>query len=84
MEKQVTTKFYIVLDMVDGSLLYYNNSVHLRNWSAYRREGTSWEWKKGADNALTDQLNLDNIPANARVIELRTTIEEVIDDLGKD
>lgn len=77
METEVTTWFYIVLDMVDGGVLYYNNESHRRNWSAFRREGTPWTFIKGAENVLRDLLDRNNVPANARVIKIRTTVEEV-------
>ena len=77
METEVSSKFYICLDMVDGSILYFNNEHHLKHWSAFRREGTSWVFKNSALDVLDDQLNRNNVPPNARVIELKTIIQEV-------
>lgn len=77
METEVTTMFYIVLDMRDGGILYFNDASHNRNWSAYRREGTAYVWQKGAENKLKDLIKRNNVPADARIINLRTTVEEI-------
>lgn len=84
METEVTVRFYIGLDMVDGTILYFNNETHQRNWSPFRRQGTAWTFPKGAENALRDQLDRNNVPPSARVVAIRTTLEEVTDELGKD
>jgi hypothetical protein len=77
MESEVTITFYIGLDMVDGSVLYFNSEPHQKNWSAFRRQGTAWTYPKGAENALREQLDRKNVPSNARVIKLKTTVEEI-------
>lgn len=83
METEVTTRFYIGLDLNDGTILYFNNEHHLKNWSAFRRQGTAWTFIKGAENALRDQLDRNNVPTDARVVVIRTTVEEV-EWTGKD
>ena len=77
MESQVSRKWYICLELIDGEFLYFNNEHHLKNWSAFRREGTAWMWENAADEALLDHKLRDNVPSNARVVGIKTTIEEV-------
>jgi len=76
METEVSVKYYIGLDMLDGSHLYLNYGQHPKSWTPYRGQATSWDWESGIVTSFNEQVNLNNIPSNARIVKIKTTVEE--------
>lgn len=77
METQVTFKYYIVLDLDDGSHLYFSSDPYRRNWSAYRAEARTWSFLEPAEESLAACLERGDVPPNARVQQVKITVEEV-------
>lgn len=75
METEVKTFWYIGLDQVDGSTLFYNEMN--RNWSKWRRDASAWLAEWVAVDHLKDNIERKNVPVNAKAVGIRQTVEEI-------
>ncbi len=75
METEISVMFYIGLKQKDGSTLFYNEMN--RNWSIFRRDAMGWVSESVAGSRLESNITRSNVPQNAEVVGIRTTIEEV-------
>jgi hypothetical protein len=75
METEVKTGWFIGMEIEDGYTLFYNEQQ--RYWSQWRRDATGWLSAEVCKEHLNNNLGRKNIPSCAKVIEIRTTIEEI-------
>jgi hypothetical protein len=77
MESTVSYKYYIALDQEDGSTLYLSNDGYRKEWSGFRRNGRNWAYPDPAKEKLAEYKIQGDVPPNARVLKVKTTVEEV-------
>jgi hypothetical protein len=77
METKVTFKYYIVLDLDDGSNLYLVNDGFRKHWSASRSAGSTWFFPEPAEESLAACLEREDVPPSARVQKIKITVEEI-------
>jgi hypothetical protein len=76
METEVSNQYYIGLDMVDGTILYFNNNTKGVYWTTHRSQASYWHFKGSAEKALVDLLVREVVPFNARIVKIIVTVEE--------
>lgn len=74
METKVRHNYYIVIDEIDGMTLYYSQMNHV--WTPDRAKGSAWLQPTGAEECLVKDSEVNKFPS-AKVIKVRTTVEEV-------
>jgi hypothetical protein len=76
METEVSNQYYIGLDMVDGTILYFNNNADRLYWTTHRSQAPYWNFKIPAEEVLADLLICEVVPSNARIVKIIVTVEE--------